>query len=57
MTLPNSGTWSFNGIPLNGVPPHKVARLGMVRTFQLTKALYRLTVIEKYGSRSAWSER
>jgi ABC-type branched-subunit amino acid transport system ATPase component len=43
---PNSGTWSFNGIALNGVPPHKVARLGMVRTFQLTKALYRLTVIE-----------
>jgi len=43
---PDSGTWSFNGIPLNGVPPHKVARLGMVRTFQLTKALYRLTVIE-----------
>ena len=43
---PNSGTWSFNGLPLNGIPPHKVARLGMVRTFQLTKALYRLTVIE-----------
>ena len=43
---PNSGTWSFNGKALNGIPPHKVARLGMVRTFQLTKALYRLTVIE-----------
>ena len=43
---PNSGTWSFNGKKLNGIPPHKVARLGMVRTFQLTKALYRLTVIE-----------
>ena len=43
---PNSGTWSFNGKSLNGIPPHKVARLGMVRTFQLTKALYRLTVIE-----------
>jgi branched-chain amino acid transport system ATP-binding protein len=42
----NSGTWSFNGQALNGVPPHKVARLGMVRTFQLTKALYRLTVLE-----------
>ena len=25
---------------------HKVAKLGMVRTFQLTKALARLTVIE-----------
>ena len=43
---PNSGTWSFNGKALNGIPPHKVARLGMVRTFQLTKALYRLTVME-----------
>ena len=27
-------------------PAHKVARLGMVRTFQLTKALSKLTVIE-----------
>ena len=43
---PNSGTWSFNGKALNGIAPYKVARLGMVRTFQLTKALYRLTVIE-----------
>ncbi|MDA3018301.1 MAG: ABC transporter ATP-binding protein [Actinomycetota bacterium] len=43
---PNSGTWSFNGKALNGIASHKVARLGMVRTFQLTKALYRLTVIE-----------
>ena len=43
---PNSGSWSFNGRALNGIPPHKVARLGMVRTFQLTKALYRLTVLE-----------
>jgi branched-chain amino acid transport system ATP-binding protein len=43
---PNSGAWSFNGKKLNGIPPHKVARLGMVRTFQLTKALYRLTVME-----------
>ena len=43
---PNSGSWTFNAQSLNGVPPHKVARLGMVRTFQLTKALYRLTVLE-----------
>jgi ABC-type branched-subunit amino acid transport system ATPase component len=28
------------------VPPYKVARKGMVRTFQLTKVLSRLTVIE-----------
>jgi branched-chain amino acid transport system ATP-binding protein len=55
---PNSGTWSFNGKALNGIPPHKVARLGMVRTFQLTKALYRLTVMENMllGARSQKGE-
>jgi len=43
---PDSGAWMFNGQSLDGVPPYKVARLGMVRTFQLTKVLSRLTVIE-----------
>nr|WP_235854612.1 ABC transporter ATP-binding protein [Nonomuraea aridisoli] len=42
----DSGTWTFNGKAMNGVPAHKVARRGMVRTFQLTKALSRLTVLE-----------
>ncbi|MFF4614658.1 ABC transporter ATP-binding protein [Nonomuraea jabiensis] len=42
----DSGSWTFNGKPMNGVPAHKVARAGMVRTFQLTKALSRLTVME-----------
>jgi ABC-type branched-subunit amino acid transport system ATPase component len=43
---PDTGTWTFNGGQLEGVPPYKVARRGMVRTFQLTKVLSRLTVIE-----------
>jgi len=43
---PQEGTWSFNGEPLRGVVPHQVARRGMVRTFQLTKVLSKLTVIE-----------
>jgi branched-chain amino acid transport system ATP-binding protein len=43
---PDEGRWTFNGRSLNGVPAHKVARGGMVRTFQLTKALSRLTVLE-----------
>lgn len=43
---PNTGTWSFNGTKLNKVPAYKVARMGMVRTFQLTKVLAKLTVIE-----------
>jgi neutral amino acid transport system ATP-binding protein len=43
---PNSGSWSFNGEKINGRRAHQVARLGMVRTFQLTKALSRLKVID-----------
>jgi branched-chain amino acid transport system ATP-binding protein len=43
---PDSGEWTFNGEDLHGVPPYKVARKGMVRTFQLTKVLSRLKVIE-----------
>ena len=43
---PDTGEWTFNGQSLQGVPPYKVARKGMVRTFQLTKVLSRLTVIE-----------
>ncbi|TDD21816.1 ABC transporter ATP-binding protein [Nonomuraea diastatica] len=42
----DAGSWTFNGRSMNGVPAHKVARSGMVRTFQLTKALSRLTVLE-----------
>lgn len=43
---PNSGSWSFEGHPLSGMPAYKVARLGMVRTFQLTKVLNKLTVLQ-----------
>ncbi len=43
---PSTGTWSFDGHSLGGVSAARVARSGMVRTFQLTKALSRMTVIE-----------
>lgn len=43
---PDTGTWSFNGDDITGVPSYRVARKGMVRTFQLTRVLSRLTVIE-----------
>jgi neutral amino acid transport system ATP-binding protein len=44
--VPDEGSWTFNGKSLSGVPAHKVARSGMVRTFQLTKALSKLKVID-----------
>jgi branched-chain amino acid transport system ATP-binding protein len=43
---PERGRWTFDGIPLAGVPPHRVARHGMVRTFQLTKVLADMTVLD-----------
>ena len=43
---PNTGSWTFEGKNLAGLSSYKVARLGMIRTFQLTKALNLLTVIE-----------
>jgi branched-chain amino acid transport system ATP-binding protein len=43
---PNQGRWTFEGQSMAGMSAYKVARLGMVRTFQLTKALSRLSVIE-----------
>jgi branched-chain amino acid transport system ATP-binding protein len=43
---PTTGRWSFNGKDISGTPAHRIARLGMVRTFQLTKALTRMTALQ-----------
>jgi branched-chain amino acid transport system ATP-binding protein len=43
---PDGGTASFEGAPILGRHPHVIARLGMVRTFQITKALARMPVID-----------
>jgi branched-chain amino acid transport system ATP-binding protein len=43
---PDAGTWTFDGRNLHGVPAYRAARMGLVRTFQLTKALGLLTVLE-----------
>jgi neutral amino acid transport system ATP-binding protein len=55
----DSGRWSFEGRPLAGRPAYRVARAGLVRTFQLTKSLTLLTVLEnlKLGSGQQAGER
>ena len=42
----DDGKWSFDGRSMSRVAPHRMARFGMVRTFQLTKSLTKLSVIE-----------
>jgi branched-chain amino acid transport system ATP-binding protein len=43
---PDGGRALFHGDPILGSSPHAIARLGMVRTFQITKALARMPVID-----------
>ena len=43
---PDQGRWEFNGQDLSGLAAHRVAERGMVRTFQLTKALSKMTVLD-----------
>jgi neutral amino acid transport system ATP-binding protein len=43
---PDAGRWSFDGRDVTHTSAPKLARLGMVRTFQLTKVLPRMTLLE-----------
>jgi len=55
---PDTGKWTFMGKSLAGIPSFRVARLGQVRTFQLTKALALLTVLDnmKLGAKGQKGE-
>jgi branched-chain amino acid transport system ATP-binding protein len=43
---PDAGTVTFAGRPIHRLPPHRVARLGLARTFQSIRMLDDLTVYE-----------
>ncbi len=43
---PVSGTVMFEGHDVTGLPSHRIARLGMIRTFQLSAEFTKLTVLE-----------
>ena len=55
----DTGTWSLDGDDLGRAHPHRVARRGVVRTFQLTKALSRMSVLDnvRLGARHQRGER
>ncbi len=44
--IPDSGKVYLNGEPIQGQSPHRMARMGMVRTFQVPRVLSRLSVLE-----------
>lgn len=42
----NGGQWSLGGVDLTGLPPHKIARAGLTRSFQTVRAYGELTLLE-----------
>jgi branched-chain amino acid transport system ATP-binding protein len=42
----DGGSWTLHGRDLTGRPAYRIARAGMVRTFQVPKALARMTVLD-----------
>jgi branched-chain amino acid transport system ATP-binding protein len=55
----DGGAWAYEGQSVGGLPSHRIARRGMIRTFQLTKALSRMRVIDnmKLGAPRQTGER
>ncbi|MBD2148851.1 ABC transporter ATP-binding protein [Pseudanabaena sp. FACHB-1277] len=43
---PDRGTVIFDDKPIHGKPPHAIAKLGMIRTFQVPRVLSRLSVMD-----------
>lgn len=58
LLAPSSGNVDFLGRRLNGLPPHRIARLGIARTFQNIRLFKNMTVLENVlvalGGRSAY---
>jgi branched-chain amino acid transport system permease protein len=44
--LPDAGTVIFEGVDIQGLPPHRISRLGLIRTFQTPREWPGLTVLE-----------
>jgi len=46
LTPVSNGSFSFRGTPLTGLPPHRIARLGIGRTFQNIRLFKGLSALE-----------
>jgi branched-chain amino acid transport system ATP-binding protein len=60
---PDTGSISLRGGAIHGLPPYKIARLGVARTFQLVRVLGSMTCRENvlaglaFGTRNDWGAR
>ncbi|MEX3918990.1 ABC transporter ATP-binding protein [Paraburkholderia sp. BR10872] len=54
---PSSGTVKLNGAEIGGLPPYKINRMGLSRSFQVTNIFHRLSVFENVRCSVLWSLR
>jgi len=53
---PTSGTITFEGRTIHGMPPYRIARLGIGRTFQITQPFAEMSVLENVMAGALFSE-
>jgi branched-chain amino acid transport system ATP-binding protein len=53
--LLSSGEIRLNGERVDGLPPHKINRMGLSRSFQITSIFHRLSVFENLRCALLWS--
>jgi branched-chain amino acid transport system ATP-binding protein len=51
----SSGEILLNGIRVDGLPPHRINRMGLSRSFQITSIFHRLSVFENLRCALLWS--
>jgi branched-chain amino acid transport system ATP-binding protein len=51
----SSGEILLNGTRIDGMPPHRITRMGLSRSFQITSIFHRLSVFENLRCALLWS--
>ena len=52
---PTSGSVKLNGVDIGGLPPYKINRMGLSRSFQVTNLFHRLSVFENLRCSVLWA--
>lgn len=52
---PTSGSVKLNGFDIGGLPPYKINRMGLSRSFQVTNIFHRLSVFENLRCAVLWA--
>lgn len=52
---PSAGTVRLNGVEIGGLPPYRINRMGLSRSFQVTNIFHRLSVFENLRCAVLWA--